>query len=279
MPNLDLTAIKHLGTPAHEGDGGSRCRSRDELERLVAAQEAEIRALQDASRRKDEFLAMVSHELRNPLAPLMNGLQLMRKVGTADSGVRSLLAMMDRQLRVLTRLVNDLLDVGRLGSGKMHLDFETVSLRDVVASTCELAREQLETSNHQIVLRLCGSTCAVRADRGRLEQVFINLLTNAAKYSDRGTRIEVTLESTDGWAEVTVRDRGVGIEKAALEEIFNLYSQVRLHQGRAEGGLGIGLALVRRLIELHDGFVRAQSDGPGHGSCFSVRVPLLRASH
>lgn len=189
-------------------------------------------------RRKDEFLAVLAHELRNPLAPLRNGVHLARVVGTGDSGLKSLLAMMERQIGVLTRLVDDLLDVSRIGSGKLQLAAAPLSLRELLGDSCELMHERLAASAHALRLNLCDDPCVVLGDRDRLHQV------------------------------------GVGLLGEELQNIFNMYSQVRLHKARAQGGLGIGLALVRRLIELHGGSVEATSEGRGKGSTFSVVLPL-----
>ncbi len=234
----------------------------------------ELLELRQVAHRKDEFLAVLAHELRNPLAPLRNGVHLARMVGTEDSGLKSLLAMMERQIGVLTRLVDDLLDISRIGSGKLQLLWAPISLRTVLHDSCELLEERLASTAHRLVLEMCEEPCTIRGDGGRLEQVFVNLVSNAAKYSDPGTDIRVTLSCEPDRALVTVADEGVGMRPEELADIFNMYSQVRLHKARAQGGLGIGLALVRRLVELHGGTVEASSDGPGRGSRFSVILPI-----
>lgn len=234
----------------------------------------EVSELRDANRRKDEFLAVLAHELRNPLAPLRNGIHLANAVGMGDSAMKPLLAMMDRQVGVLSRLVDDLLDVSRVGSGKLQLVAEPLLLQEIVADSCDLVRDRFAKTSHRLELDIVASPCPLTGDRDRLQQVFVNLLSNAAKYSDGGSPVRVRLTADDDWARVVVEDEGVGLDLDDTQEIFNMYSQIRLHQARAQGGLGIGLALVKRLVELHGGTVDAESDGPGRGSRFTVRLPL-----
>jgi signal transduction histidine kinase len=236
----------------------------------------DLEALRELHRRKDEFLAVLAHELRNPLAPLRNGVQLVRAIGTPDSKVSSLLTMMDRQLGILSRLVDDLLDVSRVGSGKLQVDLAPVDIAELVRACCDTVSSQFQRKRHSIRLTACNQRCVVDGDRDRLQQVFTNLLSNAVKYSDSVTMIDVRIEAEEDWVRVEVRDQGVGLDAEEVASIFNMYSQVRLHRARAEGGLGIGLALVRRLVELHGGKVWATSDGPGHGSAFYVCLPRLQ---
>lgn len=240
----------------------------------LASGDGEVNELRQAIRRKDEFLAVLAHELRNPLAPLRNGLHLARAVGLGDSALKPLLAMMDRQVGVLTRLVDDLLDVSRISSGKLQLASEPLSLQEVVSDSCDLVRDRFAKTSHPLDLQLGSAPCVVLGDRDRLHQVFVNLLSNAAKYSDSGSAVLVRVTCDGERVTVLVQDHGVGLDLDDTQEIFNMYSQVRLHEARAQGGLGIGLALVKRLVELHGGTVEAQSDGPGTGSRFSVRLPL-----
>ena len=243
----------------------------------LASTADEVSELRLAIRRKDEFLAVLAHELRNPLAPLRNGLHLARAVGIGDSALKPLLAMMDRQIGVLARLVDDLLDVSRVSSGKLQLASEPLSLQEVLSDSCDLVRDRFARTSHTLDLRLAPLPCTVLGDRDRLQQVFVNLLSNAAKYSDAGSEVIVDLTFVGEFANVAVEDKGVGLELEDTQEIFNMYSQVRLHEARAQGGLGIGLALVKRLVELHGGSVEASSDGPGTGSRFCVRLPLSPA--
>lgn len=236
-----------------------------------AASEARLR---DADRRKDEFLATLAHELRNPLAPIKNGLQIARLMLEPDAPLRQTVDMMDRQLSHLTRLVNDLLDVGRITSGKIELQRERVALCDLIATTIETARPQIAARQHELLIDLGREALVVDGDADRLAQVFSNLLGNAAKYTHRGGRISVAVKREDDEAVVDVADSGIGIAACDLDHVFDLFSQVRMNQAHGEDGLGIGLTLVRQLVELHGGAVTAQSRGPGMGSTFTVRLPI-----
>jgi len=233
-------------------------------------------ALLDADQRKDEFLATLSHELRNPLAPLRTGLQIMRITSEEGAPLRSTVDMMDRQLRHLVRLVDDLLDVARITSGKVELRRRRVDLRTVLAAAVEASRPAIDSRQHVLRVDSGQEEVSVEGDFDRLVQVFSNLLSNAAKYTDQGGRIDLTLSREGDDAVVTVVDSGIGIPAADLPHVFDLFSQVRAHQRHAEGGLGIGLSLVRSLLGLHRGSVVAASEGPGAGSQFTVRLPLLK---
>jgi PAS domain S-box-containing protein len=232
-------------------------------------------ALREADRRKDEFLATLAHELRNPLAPIRNGLQIVRLVGQADARLRGTVDMMDRQLTHLVRLVDDLLDVGRISSGKLQLRQQPVALADVLAGSVEAARGLIDAHRHDLAMDIAAPDLRLHGDPDRLTQVFSNLLSNAAKYTEPGGQLRLLVRSEDGEAVVSVIDNGIGIPPADLEHVFDLFSQVRAHQGRSEGGLGIGLSLVRNLVMLHGGSVSAESAGSGTGSCFTVRLPLM----
>jgi PAS domain S-box-containing protein len=233
-------------------------------------------SLQDADRRKDEFLATLAHELRNPLAPLRNGLQIARLTSKADSPFQRTIEMMDRQLTHLVRLVDDLLDVGRISSGKIELRRKEVTLSDILTSSAEAARTAIDTHGHELIIGSGTEELWVEGDVDRLTQIFSNLLTNAAKYTEPGGRIELRVARHAEWAVVSVSDNGIGIPPTELPRIFELFSQVRLHQGHSEGGLGIGLSIVRKLVEMHRGTVSASSEGSGKGSTFVVRLPLIR---
>jgi signal transduction histidine kinase/ActR/RegA family two-component response regulator len=232
-------------------------------------------SLRIADRRKDEFLATLAHELRNPLAPIRNGLQIMRLTTRGESTVQRTVEMMDRQLSHLVRLVDDLLDVGRITSGKLELRRQPVSLAHVVASSVESTRAVIENQQHELLVEPSADELYVLGDIDRLSQVFINLLSNAAKYTEPGGRIQVKLSREGDQAVVRVIDTGIGIPKGDAENVFELFSQVRSHQGRTGGGLGIGLSLVKSLVTMHGGEVSAASAGPGAGSTFTVRLPLL----
>ena len=245
------------------------------IERVRASE-----ALHDADRRKSEFLATLAHELRNPLAPIRNGLELLRmgadKPGSATrlGGVR---AMMERQVGHMVHLINDLLDIARVSSGKLVLQVQPVDLRDVIATAVETSRPLIDAAGHGLSVDLPATAVPVDADPVRISQVVSNLLSNAAKYTPPGGRIGLAVRLDGGDALVTVRDNGVGIAPDMLAAVFEMFTQVARSIERASGGLGIGLSLVRRLVELHGGVVSAHSDGEGLGSCFTVRLPLMVA--
>lgn len=235
--------------------------------------------LRESDRRKDEFLALLSHELRNPLAPIANGLSLLRLHGPAEPVAERALGVMERQLNHLVRLVDDLLDVGRMTHGKLRLRIETVSLPDILGRALEGTRAGLDARSHTITTEVRAPDLMLEGDADRLMQVFTNLIHNSAKYTDAGGRIRITLDREADEAVVAVTDNGVGIPRHALEQVFEMFSQVKLQQPRAGGGLGIGLALVRAIVQMHGGTIRAASAGPGLGSTFTVRLPLsTRAS-
>ncbi len=231
--------------------------------------------LSDADRRKDEFLATLAHELRNPLAPIRNGLQVLRLSKDREDLVEQARAMMERQLGQLVHLVDDLLDVSRISRGKLELRRQRVELAGVVNNAVETSRPLIDAGGHQLTVSLPPEPVFVDADVTRLGQVFANLLNNAAKYSERGGRIGLTVDPQGGEAVVTVKDGGVGIPPHMLPKIFDLFTQVDRSLERSQGGLGIGLTLVRRLVEMHGGSVEARSEGHGLGSEFAVRLPML----
>jgi signal transduction histidine kinase len=249
------------------------------LANAVASEEerrraAALAALAEADRRKDEFLATLAHELRNPLAPLRNGLEVMR-LARADAGARDeALAMMERQLGQMVRIIDDLLDVSRISRGKLALRRERVDLAKVLRQAVETSRPLIEAGRHELTVRLPADPVFVDADATRLAQVFANLLNNAAKYTEPGGRILLSLEHQGAEAMVAVRDTGVGIPAAMLPRVFEMFVQVEHSLERAQGGLGIGLALVRGLVGMHGGAVEANSEGHGQGSEFVVRLPV-----
>ena len=228
--------------------------------------------LREQDRRKDEFLALLAHELRNPLAPIRNGLQLLRL--TADPAVRQRSQeMMDRQLGHMVRLIDDLLDIARIGQNKMELRRAPVPLAEAVSSAVEAARPAIDAAGHVLEIVLPREPIVLEADLTRLAQVFSNLLTNSAKYTEPGGRIRLEAQRHAGGVAVTVTDNGIGIPAAALPTIFDMFSQVDRTIERSRGGLGIGLALVKRLVELHGGTVTAASAGRDQGSRFTVQLP------
>ncbi len=225
-----------------------------------------------ASRRKDEFLAMLGHELRNPLVPIRNAVQIIR---LKSPEYQELAEMIERQIHQLNRLVDDLIDVSRVGHGKINLQMKPVDLKVVVALAVEMSRPLIDKRKHVLEISLPRRAVKVAGDAGRLAQVVSNLLNNSAKYSEDGSRIELTVEADGDQAILRVRDTGIGIDPAMLPTIFDLFTQANGSTSRSGEGLGIGLALVRNLIELHDGSVQAASAGLGHGAEFVVRLPLL----
>ncbi|MEJ8839840.1 hybrid sensor histidine kinase/response regulator [Ramlibacter sp. AN1133] len=235
-------------------------------------------ALRQADRHKDEFLATLAHELRNPLAPIRNGLQILRLTlpREAEAPLRTV-GMMDRQLDHLVRLVDDLLDIARIGAGKVRIERQVVSLRDVLARSVEATQAAIDARRHRLDVELPPQECHVEGDLDRLAQVFSNLLSNAAKYTPPGGRIRLEFEAQPGEALVGVSDTGIGIPKEQQERVFELFSQVSDHRRHAEGGLGIGLSLVHSLVKLHGGSVSVESAGPGQGSRFCVRLPRVAA--
>ncbi len=246
----------------------------------IVVENAELnRALRAADRHKDEFLAVVGHELRNPLAAISNAMQLVRLKGLADPELRSATEVIERQAQQMRRLVDDLLDVSLVRQGKIHLSREVVDLRNVVARAVESSRPLIEMKKHELAVSLPERPIEVDGDLTRLTQVVSNLLNNSAKYSEEGGRVELSLEANSDQAILRVSDTGIGIAPATLPTIFDLFTQVQGSEDRSEGGLGIGLNLVRDLIDLHGGCVQATSAGLGHGSEFVVRLPLSRTGH
>ncbi len=244
-----------------------RKRLEDEL-RQVAAE------LSEADRRKDEFLAVLAHELRNPLAPIRSALQIMKL--TDQRGPREeARTLMERQLEQMVRLVDDLMDVSRITRGKVELRKERVQLSAVVNSAVETSRPLVEQMGHELTVSLHPQPVILDADPTRLAQVFSNLLNNAAKYSERGGRIRLTAERRGSEVVVSVKDTGIGIPADKLTSIFDMFSQVDRSLEKAQGGLGIGLTLVKRLTEMHGGTVEARSEGAGRGSEFVVRLPVV----
>jgi PAS domain S-box-containing protein len=230
--------------------------------------------LRQGDRRKDEFLATLAHELRNPLAPLRNGLHIMRLAGDDPAAVEQARAMMERQLQQLVRLIDDLLDVSRITRNKLILRKERADLATVLRNAVEISRPLIEAAGHELTVTLPNEPIPVDADVTRLAQVFSNLLNNAAKYTDRGGRVWLTVEREGSAAVVTVKDTGVGIPAEHLPHVFEMFAQVDRSLERSQGGLGLGLAVVRRLVELHGGKVAAHSEGPDKGSAFVVRLPV-----
>ncbi|MGJ9419275.1 PAS domain-containing protein [Massilia sp. CMS3.1] len=245
----------------------ARRRSEEKLRQLAAD-------LSDADRRKTEFLATLAHELRNPLAPIRSGLGVMRLAGDNAAAVRKVREMMERQVGHMVHLIDDLLDIARISGGKLELKRERVDLKRVLASAVETSAPLIDAARHQLKVTLPDAALLVDADVTRIAQVVANLLNNAAKYTPAGGRIALSAREDAGMAVITVSDTGVGIPADSLKSVFDMFKQVERHMERAQGGLGIGLSLVRRLVEMHGGCVSAASAGAGQGSSFEVRLPL-----
>jgi len=249
-----------------------------ERSRLEEKTQEQARSLADLNRRKDEFLAMLSHELRNPLASILNAAQLMRLQGDRNPIQIAAQGMIDRQVSQLARLVDDLLEVSRISTGRIRLQLERVDLLGILHRAVETTRPQADQKGQSLTESLPDEPLSVQGDAVRLEQVFVNLLNNASKYTDRGGRIGVTLRREGDEAVLRVRDNGVGIAAEMLPRIFDLFTQADQSLDRAQGGLGIGLALVESLVTLHRGRVEAYST-LGQGSEFVVRLPVLLSPH
>ena len=239
--------------------------ARNEMSRLRAAAEA-------ANRTKDEFLAMLGHELRNPLAPILTALQLMNLRG--DSGAMKERTVIDRQVRHLVRLVDDLLDVSRIARGKIDLRKQTVEIADVVASAVETASPLLEERHHRLLIEVPRAGLMVSGDVTRLTQIVVNVLSNAAKYTEPYGQIHVSACQHEQQVELRIRDTGIGIAAEMLPRVFDLFTQERQALDRAQGGLGLGLTIVRSLVQLHGGTIKVHSDGLGKGSEFVMRFPV-----
>jgi signal transduction histidine kinase len=232
-------------------------------------------ALREADRRKDEFLAILAHELRNPLAPLRNSLESMRLAPEDVESVSAARAIMERQVDQMVRLIDDLLDVSRVSRGKIKLGRETLEVKALVDGALEVCRPAIEAAGHRVQVMLPEHALRIEGDRTRLVQVLCNLLSNATKYTISGGQILLDARAEGSDVVISVTDNGIGIPQAMLARVFDMFTQVDRSLERAQGGLGIGLTLVKRLVELHGGSVLATSDGEGRGSRFVVRLPRV----
>ena len=246
-----------------------------ERKRMEHELKAQLHELAEADRQKNEFLAMLAHELRNPLAPMRNALHLLSMPGVPDDTAQRALGMMGRQLNHLIRLVDDLLDVSRIIQGKIELRNELTDIAAVMSRAVETAQPVIDARRHRLTVSMPHEPLFINGDPLRLAQVIANLLTNAAKYSPPGSPIDLMAEENGAHVVVRVRDRGIGIAREVLPRVFDLFVQADASLARSEGGLGVGLTLVKRLVEMHNGAVSATSEGLGKGSEFTVRLPSV----
>jgi signal transduction histidine kinase/ActR/RegA family two-component response regulator len=246
----------------------------ENLRRSVELQREMRNALTESDRRKDEFLATLAHELRNPLAPVRNAIHILRARMPPTPELQWARDVIDRQVTQMTRLIDDLMDVARISRGTFELRREHVALEGVIRDAVETSRPGIDASGHDLVVHLPPEPVYLEADVIRLAQVFSNLLNNAAKYTGPGGRIAVTAECDGGTVSVAVQDSGIGIPSDMLAQVFEPFTQLDRSLERSRGGLGIGLALAKRLVEMHGGGIEAHSAGPGQGSRFIVRLPI-----
>lgn len=237
-----------------------------------------LRERTEADRRKDEFLAMLAHELRNPLAPIRNAVHLMGLDGLDREKLSNMRAIAERQVEHMSRLVDDLMDVSRITRGKVELRERSFDLRRAAKEAARSVAPTMEAKGHRLVVDLPDSAAMIRADPTRIEQVIVNILGNAAKYTDPGGTIVLAVTRDRSGVVLSIKDDGVGIDRHDLPKVFDLFAQADRPIDRTQGGLGIGLTVVRRLVELHGGGVEARSDGPGTGTEIVVRLPLVEGT-
>ncbi|MCC2974108.1 MEDS domain-containing protein [Massilia sp. IC2-476] len=249
-------------------------RMNGELEERVAARTA---ALNQALHARDEFLAMLGHELRNPLAPIRSAAELIQTAAPAGSAIADSAAVLTRQAGHLTRLVNDLLDAARVTQGQIQIERAPVSLAGIIDTAVEQSRALIDQRGHSLSVGVPGRAVHVHADATRLAQVFGNLLNNAAKYTPDGGEVSIGAQVRDGMATIRVTDNGTGIPAPMLDSIFDLFTQLPRSLARSDGGLGVGLTLARRIVDMHEGTISAESAGSDQGSTFTVRIPVCEA--
>jgi PAS domain S-box-containing protein len=255
-------------------DAANRVVAASKVARDITAQKRAEQALREADRRKDEFLATLAHELRNPLAPIRNSLHILRLAGSSDPAVDRVREMMERQVNHMIRLVDDLMEVSRITRGKIELRREHVELAAIIRSAVETSQPLVASGGHQLALAIPPEPLMLDADPVRLAQVFANLLNNAAKYTPHRGQIWLTVRRENDEVVVSVRDTGIGIAADKLPRVFEMFTQIHGTHRNSHSGLGIGLTLVQSLVQMHGGSVSASSGGPGMGSEFVVRLPL-----
>ncbi len=275
-PELGIRWILDLGRIERDARGKPQRLMGINLD-VTRAKEAE-EELREADQRKNRFLATLAHELRNPLAPIRNGLEILRLTQGTGAAAEQARLMMDRQLRQMVRLIDDLLDLSRISRGKIELRRETVDISAAVQNALEISKPMIDQASHELIVRALSSTFFVNGDMTRLGQVFANLLNNAAKYTPSGGRIEVNVDSIGPNVRVRVKDDGIGIDPSALPTVFEMFTQVERSSEMAQGGLGIGLSIAKQLVEMHGGTIEARSEGAGKGSEFIVRLPSVTST-
>ena len=269
--------IEAHGRPDPPGSAGARVQRLLGIVADITERKEMEQALRDNDRRKDEFLATLAHELRNPLAPIFNVLHLMQLKYAGDAHLQRMHGVIDRQVRHLSRLVDDLLDVSRITTGRIVLQRQRVDLRTILANAVEAAQPLIDASQHAFSMSVPSEPAYLEGDPTRLAQVFLNLLANSAKYTPKHGTIELIAEVQAGQVVVRVRDNGVGLAPEMIPEMFKMFVQGHRVGDRAQGGLGIGLSLSKQLLDLHGGTIEARSDGLGYGSEFIVCLPLVPA--
>ena len=266
-----LTALAHAN-PIHD-ESGKLIGAVNVLVDISDRKRAED-SLKEADRSKNEFLATLAHELRNPLAPIRAAVRILELKANMTPDTQSALDVIDRQTRQMTRLIDDLLDIARITSNKLELRKERIELREALKAAMETSKPLMEQRGHELVVEMDDEPIYLDGDLIRLAQVVSNLLNNAAKYTESGGRICLTGTKKEGNAVITVRDNGIGIAPEVLPRIFEMFTQVGRTTGGSQSGLGIGLTLVRRLVQMHDGAISVHSDGPGQGSEFIISLPV-----
>ena len=267
---LDEAIAASVSTYVRHRDGAFR-----KLEQDLREQAA---ALREADRHKNEFLAVLAHELRNPMAPILNSVEVLKLLGTSDAHIDQARDIVERQVKQMVRIVDDLLDLTRIAQGKVELRRSTFDLAAAVAEAIQTTAPLYEAQGHRLSVSLPKEPLRIEGDQARIVQVLVNLLNNAGKYTDRGGHVRLTAGREGDEVAVTVTDNGVGIEKEMLDRVFDLFTQIDRARPDSRGGLGIGLTLVRQLVQLHGGRVSVRSDGPGSGSEFVVRLPAVLPS-
>lgn len=254
-------------------------RNRTDLKEMLESFRRQAEVAEAVNRRKDIFLSTLSHELRNPLAPLSHAVEILRRGAHSGQDLEATLRIIERQVESLRRLVDDLMDITRIGTGKVELRRERVTLQELIRRGVESGRPSVTERRHDLQVLVPPHPIFVEADPSRIEQVIVNLIQNAAKYTPEGGKITISGTRDSREAVTTISDTGMGIPHDMLPRIFDLFTQVETSRTRSQGGLGIGLALVKDLVTMHGGSVQVRSDGPGKGSEFTVRLPLAEGTN